>query len=197
MGSVIAMLGLVLAAPAMLNREFPRELRKEAGNPMYNHYRCQDDRWIAMAHAQPNRYWPKVCAALGLEELIEDPRFSTIEARGKKAKELVSIFDEKFATKPRHEWLRILGEAGCICTPVQTPTEVCNDIQAMANEYLIYTTHPEHGKMKMVGFPWQFSDTPASCRLPAPGLGQHSEEILTDLGYSTSEIAGLREEQVI
>lgn len=197
MGSVIAMLGLVLAAPAILDREFPREVRAEAGNPMYNHYRCQDDRWIAIAHAQPNRYWPKVCAALGLDELLEDPRFATIEARGKNAKELVSLFDKRFATKPRHEWLKLLGETGCICTSVQTPTEVCHDPQALANEYLIYTDHPEHGRTKMVGFPWKFSDTPASCRLPAPELGQHTEQILADLGYNALEVANLREAQAI
>ncbi len=111
------MLGLVLAAPAILDREFPREVRAEAGNPMYNHYRCQDDRWIAIAHAQPNRYWPKVCAALGLDQLVEDPRFGTIEARGKNAKELVSLFDKRFATKPRHEWLKLFGEGAAFAPP--------------------------------------------------------------------------------
>jgi CoA:oxalate CoA-transferase len=197
MGSVIATLGLIMAAPAILNTEFPREVRAEAGNPIYNHYRCQDDQWIAVAHLQPDRYWPKVCGALGLDELIEDPRFCTIEARGKNSKELVSIFDGMFATKPRHEWLKVLNEADCICTPVQTPKEVSNDPQALANNYFVYTEHPEYGTTKMVGFPWDFSDTPASCRLPAPELGQHTDEILSDLGYSPLEKANLREEGVI
>lgn len=197
MGSVIASLGLIMAAPAILGSEFPREVRAEAGNPIYNHYRCQDNQWVAIAHLQPDRYWPNVCKALGLEELIEDRRFNTIEVRSKNSKELVALFDEKFSTRSREEWLILLSKAGCICTPVQTPIEVSNDRQALANDYFVYTDHPEHGKTKMVGFPWAFSDTPASCRLPAPELGQHTEQILSDLGYNAMEIAELREKKVI
>ena len=132
-----------------------------------------------------------------MEKLIEDRRFNNIEARSRNAKELVALFDERFSTRPREEWLILLEQAGCICTPVQTPKEVSNDRQALANDYFVYTDHPEHGKTKMVGFPWSFSDTPASCRLPAPELGQHTEQILSDLGYNAMKIAELREKKVI
>ncbi len=197
MGSVIASLGLIMAAPAVLGQEFPREVRAEAGNPIYNHYRCQDDKWIAIAHLQPERYWPKVCRALGLEELETDPRFSEFEARSAHAKELIAIFDEHFATRPRHEWLSILQTEGCIATPIQTPTEVSNDPQAIANDYFVYTDHKVHGKTKMVGFPWDFSDTPASCRRDAPDFGQHTDEVLRELGYSEEDISHMRTEGVI
>jgi crotonobetainyl-CoA:carnitine CoA-transferase CaiB-like acyl-CoA transferase len=197
MGSVIATLGLTMAAPAILGSEFPREVRAEAGNPIYNHYRCQDDQWIAIAHLQPDRYWPKVFQALGLENLTEDSGFNSIEARSRNSKELIALLDERFAAKARDEWLVSLNEAGCICTPVQTPKEVTEDPQALANSYFVYADHPEHGKTKMVGFPWQFSETPASCRLPAPELGQHTAEILSELGYDALEISELREKEVI
>ena len=81
MGSVIAALGLVMSAPAILGREFPREVRASAGNPIYNHYSCRDGKWIAIAHLQPDRYWPKVCEALEILHLQDDSRFATIEAR--------------------------------------------------------------------------------------------------------------------
>lgn len=197
MGSVIASLGLIMAAPAIMGHEFPREIRGQAGNPIYNHYRCQDGKWIAVAHLQPDRYWPKVCKALDLEELARDHRFGTIEARSKNAGELVAIIDERFATRPRDHWLDLLRQEGCICTPVQTPSEVVNDPQALANNYLVEVNHPVHGKTKMVGFPWDFSATPASCRRAAPELGQHTEEILQGLGYPASEISKMREEGVI
>lgn len=197
MGSVIATLGLIMAAPAILGREFPREVRARAGNALYSHYRCQDDRWIALAHLQPDRYWPKVCKALGLESTEHDPRFNTIEARSANAGELVALFDERFASRERDEWLEILRREGCICTPIQTPMEVSNDAQAIANNYFVHMDHSVHGRTKMVGFPWDFSETPASCRREAPELGQHTEEVLQELGYTGAEIAGLREENVI
>ncbi len=197
MGSLIAMLGFIMAAPAIMGQEFPREIRQQAGNPIYNHYRCKDDKWIAIAHLQPERYWPKVCAALGVENLVNDPRFDTVEARSKNARALVENFDEKFATKPRNEWLEILSRAGCICTPIQTPTEVVNDPQARANDYFITMNDPTAGQLNMVGFPWDFSSTPASCRRTAPEFGQHTNEILVELGYRTDEIEAMKQGGVI
>jgi CoA:oxalate CoA-transferase len=196
MGSIIAMLGFILAAPAILGQEFPREIRALAGNPLYNHYRCKDDQWIAIAHLDPDRYWPKICKALGCEELEHDPRFNSIEARGKNAKELVATLDQCFSTKTRDEWVSILSKEGCIFTLIQTPLQVTNDPQALANNYFIEPEHPEWGKIKMTGFPWDFSETPASWRRPAPGFGQHTEEILSGLGYTREEIARLKEEGV-
>jgi crotonobetainyl-CoA:carnitine CoA-transferase CaiB-like acyl-CoA transferase len=196
MGSIIAMLGFILAAPAILGQEFPREVRALAGNPLYNHYRCKDDQWIAIAHLDPDRYWPKICKAFGCEKLEHDPRFNSIEARGKNAKELVATLDRCFAAKTRDEWVSILNKEGCIFTLIQTPLQVTNDPQALANNYFIEPEHPEWGKIKMTGFPWDFSDTPASWRRPAPGFGQHTEEILLGLGYAKEEIARLKEEGV-
>lgn len=197
MGSMIGALGFIMAAPAILGQEFPREIRAQAGNPVYNHYRCKDDKWIAIAHLDPDRYWPKVCNALDIEELEHDPRFNSIEARGQNARELIRILDEKFASKTRQEWFSILAEEGCIFTPIQSPTEVTNDPQALANEYFIEVDHPEWGRIKMTGFPWNFSETPAAWRKKAPDFGQHNEEILAELGYSTDEIQQLKESGVV
>jgi crotonobetainyl-CoA:carnitine CoA-transferase CaiB-like acyl-CoA transferase len=197
MGSLTAMLAFIMAAPAMLGQEFPREIRAAAGNPLYNHYRCQDDRWIAIAHLDPNRYWPNLTRALGIEELQNDPRFNSIETRSKNARELVGVLDERFATKTREAWTHILQQEGCIFTPIQTPLEVSNDPQALANDYFVNVQHPAWGKIKMAGFPWNFSDTPASWRCEAPGFGQHTKEILLELGYTEDVIANLQNEGII
>jgi len=197
MGSLIATLGLVMAAPAVLGQEFPRGVRAEAGNPIYNHYRCQDGKWLAIAHLQPDRYWPNVCRALGIQGLEHDPRYNSIEARSRNARELIAILDEKFATMPRDAWLSLLKREGCISTPVQSPLEVSNDPQALANDYFIYAEHPVWGRTKLVGFPWSFSETPASWRREAPEFGQHTEEILLETGYTWDDIAELKAEAVI
>jgi len=197
MGSLMCMESLVLSAPAILGQEFPREVRAQAGNPIYNHYRAKDDKWFILAHLQPDKYWPKACRALGMPELEHDPRFSSIEARGENAKELIAIMDAKFATKTRDQWFEIFKREGLIHAPIQTPTEVINDPQSLANNYVVWFDHPVLGKTKMVGFPWDFSQTPASIRREAPELGQHTEEILLELGYTWDDITQLKTEEVI
>jgi len=197
MGSLITMLGFIMAAPAILGQEFPREIRALAGNPLYNHYRSKDDKWIAIAHLDPDRYWLKICKAVGIEELQLNPKFNSVEARAQNARELVAILDERFATKNRDEWMKVLNDEGCIFTPIQTPLEVTNDPQAFANNYFIDVHHPIWGKIKMTGFPWDFSETPASWQREAPAFGQHSEEILLELGYTRNDIAHLKEKGVI
>jgi len=197
MGSLMCMESLILSAPAILGQEFPREIRAEAGNPLYNHYKAKDDKWFAIAHLQPDRYWPNVCLALGMPELEHDPRFNSIEARGDHAKELIAIMDKKFSTKTRDEWFEVFKKEGLIYTPIQTPTEVINDPQAIANNYVVWFDHPVLGRTKMVGFPWDFSETPASIRREPPEFGQHTEEILLELGYTWDDITKLKDEKVI
>jgi CoA:oxalate CoA-transferase len=193
MGSIIALTGLIMDAPAQLGQEYPRDSRAANGNPLYNHYRCRDEKWIAVAHLQPDRYWPAFCRAMEVAHLEHDPRFNSIETRGAHSGELIRILDEKFASKSRDEWMRQLKESGCICTPVQSPIEVCQDPQALANRYFIDVDHPVFGKLREVGFPWDFSQTPASWRRGAPKLGEHTAEILKEAGYSDEEIRHLKE----
>ncbi len=197
MSGLIAMERLVLSAPAILGQEYARWVRAEAANPIYNHYKCKGDKWIVIAHLQPDRYWPNVCRALGHEELEHDSRFSSVEARRTNAKQLVSILDERILSKTRDEWAEIFNECNVIWAPIQTPTEVVNDPQALANEYIVWVDDPVWGRTKQVGFPWMFSETPASVRRVAPELGEHTEEILLDLGYNWDDIIELRQNGII
>ena len=197
MGSVVAMLGHLISGTAMLKQEFPRFVRTNMGNAMYNHYCCKDGKWLAIAHLDPDRWWPKVCGALGLEKLINDPKYSTFAARSDNRKELVVLFDEAFASKTRDEWMKILDAHGCIFTPIQSIPEVVEDPQLLANNYVIDINHPTYGQTKTMGFPWDLSDTPASWRRRAPRLGEHTEEVLLEIGYSQEELAKLRDEGAI
>ena len=179
--------------------EMPRRDRTKMGNPLWNYYKCEDGKWIALAMLAADRYWSSFCKALGIEELEHDARFSDIEIRSQlqNSETLIRILDGIFITKPQNEWLRILREHKLICGRIQTISDLLSDPQVLENEYIIDYEHPVYGQIKTVGFPWNFSVTPASLRLPAPQLGQHTEEILLELGYSWDDIGNLREQEVI
>ena len=111
LGSMMALQGLNVVARTIMGKEFPRNTRANAYNPLWNHYRCADDKWISLAMLQPDRYWKDFCEVIGKPELIEDPRFAEVKTRGKNSAALVAIFDEVFATRPRDEWMRVLKGA--------------------------------------------------------------------------------------
>jgi len=175
-----------------------RIARKSAGNPLWNHYKCGDDKWIALAHLSPDKFWPLLCRAMGLEELEKDPRFDSMDKRMKSCQELIAILDKRFATKPRDEWVKIFKKHGIIFSPVNNTLDLTQDPQVLANDYVTVFDHPVFGPIKTVGFPIGLSKTPLSIRREAPEFGQHTEEILTELlGYSWDDVARLKDEQVI
>jgi crotonobetainyl-CoA:carnitine CoA-transferase CaiB-like acyl-CoA transferase len=128
---------------------------------------------------------------------VKDPRFDSVEKRTENAGELIAIMDATFATKTREAWINILQAEDCICTPVQSPYEVSNDPQALANNYFINIDHPDWGRTKLVGFPWWFSETPASWQRKAPGFGEHTEEIMKESGFSPDEIKNYKKRGII
>jgi crotonobetainyl-CoA:carnitine CoA-transferase CaiB-like acyl-CoA transferase len=199
LGSMTWLQGLSVAARTMLGFSIPRQPRASAMNPLWNHYRCSDDRWLALAMLQPDRYWADFCRAIGADEAATDPRFRTMKDRTENAAETVALLDRIFATKTRAEWIEILRAGGdFIFTIVNSVDDLQDDPQVVANRYVDDFDHPAHGQVKVVGIPVELSETPGSIRQPAPQFGQHTEEILTELlGYSWEEVARLREAEVI
>jgi crotonobetainyl-CoA:carnitine CoA-transferase CaiB-like acyl-CoA transferase len=179
-------------------RARPRQSRAGAPNPLVNHYRCKDDKWVLLAHFQSDRYWPALCKAIGSPELEEDARFSDIAQRRQNAGELVAILDDLFATKTRDEWMPILESADLVVSPILDYQEVVNDPQVMENDFLPEFDHPALGKIRETGIPIEFSETPGAIREPAPQLGQHTEEVLVDLlGYSWADVGRLQDSGTI
>lgn len=199
LGSMMALQGLNLACRLTLGKEFKRFYRTKAVNPLWNHYKCQDGKWICLAMPQADRYWSDFCKALGLQELEHDPRFANMRVRGKNAEALIAILDRVFATKPRDEWMRILKASGdFIYTVVNSINDLPDDPQMIANEYIVDYDHPAWGPIKVVGSPLILSKTPADPRGAAPEFGEHTEQVLIDLlGYSWDEVARLKEAHVI
>ena len=199
LGSMAWLQGLGLSARLMLGRALPRQPRRFATNPLWNHYRCGDGLWLALSMLQPDRYWERFCAVLEIPEAAADARFKSMLDRMMNAGECIALLDEVFARRPRAEWLRRLAEGGdFIYSIINAVDDLPDDPQMQANGYVTAFEHPAFGPTQVVGLPVRLSDTPGSIRLPAPEFGQHTEAILTEvLGYSWEEIGRLREAEVI
>ena len=172
--------------------------RTDAYNPLANYYKCADGRWMMLANFQADRYWSSFASALGLDDLIDDPRFADTISRGENRHELIPILDRIFARKTYNEWADILERSGdFIFSPVQTLTELPDDPQVVANDYITEVEHPDLGLVKLANHPVNYSQTPHSIRSVAPELGQHTEEVILELGYTWEDIARLQDGGVI
>ena len=122
-----------------------------------------------------------------------------MRSRGQNAETVVAILDEIFGSKPRDDWMRILreDEGDFIFTLVNSVDDLPDDPQVRANDYVVDYEHPQYGTIQMLGMPVRLSETPGSIREPAPEFGQHTEEILLDLGYDWDAINDLRKREVI
>jgi crotonobetainyl-CoA:carnitine CoA-transferase CaiB-like acyl-CoA transferase len=179
-------------------QEVPRHQRSHT-YPLRNHYRCQDGKWISIGFpGHWEHMWPSFCQALEQPELQNNPKFNTLEKRFDNSEELISILDRIFVTKPRDKWLEIFAPYDLISCAVNTSLDLERDTQVIENDYIVDFDDPELGKVKIPGFPIQFSQTSAKTRTFAPSLGEHTMEILRSIGeYTDKEIARLKEEGVI
>jgi crotonobetainyl-CoA:carnitine CoA-transferase CaiB-like acyl-CoA transferase len=166
-------------------------------NPIRNHYPTKDNRWIMLGMTNSQLYWPIFCRTMARPELENDPKFATHEARGKNGPELVAIIDGVFRSKIFAEWTAILKETKLIWAPVVTPLEATKDEQALANEVFVECPNAERGPMRLLNNPIKLSQTPAEFTMKAPGLGEHTREVLQGLGYTEEAIEDLKKAGVI
>ena len=201
LGSQAWLGSVVLQHYLFYSEAFPavsRVSRKEAGNPLWSVYECQDGKWICLAMLGADPYWPDFCKVMGIEHLEKDPKFEDQFKRAENSAELIDILDERFASKTREEWVKRLNERELIWAPVNDYADLAADPQMGANDYIVDFDHPAHGLVKLVGIPVKLSKTPGQIRMPAPEFGQHTEEVLMEIGgYSWEDIARLREGEVI
>jgi len=144
-----------------------------------------------------DQLWEKFCKTVGLEKVMDHPKFATNAKRVENREEIVKIIGDLVATRDGEEWLKILTDAGIPCGPIYTVDKIFADPQVLHRQMLKELDHPKAGKIKVTGIPVKLSDTPGEVKTAPPGLGQHTDEILTELGYSGQEVEKLRQEKVI
>lgn len=135
--------------------------------------------------------------AIGLDRLMEDPRYDTNGKRFARRGELTKLINEHMCGDTQEAWIARLNAAGVPCGRVQTLEETFSDPQVVAQEMVIDVEQPGHGTVRMTGFPVKLSRTPCRVRLPAPELGGHTREVLAACGYTASEIAALEERGIV
>ena len=144
-----------------------------------------------------DREWTGLCRALARPEWLDDERVTTPALRDQNINDRLSLTQEVLKTRPTAAWLTRLEEAGVPCAPVLTRNELLEHPQIQASDILIESDHPDAGRLRQARAAARFSETPTSIRHGAPQLGAHTDDVLAEAGLSATEIAALREAQIV
>ena len=167
--------------------------RKGAINPLSNFFRTGDGRWLVLLTRRGGADWTELVRRLGRPDIAEDERFANGKARRQNGEALVEALDSTFAALSFDQAAEALDACDFVWAPVQTAAEVAADPQAEAAGCFIEMDDGKGGVVRLPATPARFPGRPEPVRAPAPTLGQHTDEVLTGLGYSAGEIAALKD----
>jgi crotonobetainyl-CoA:carnitine CoA-transferase CaiB-like acyl-CoA transferase len=167
--------------------EIPTFDRDSLPNPLVGTYPTKDGRFVILVLLQADRYWPGLCAHIERPDLLEDPRFKDAAARFEHRRECIEVLRDVFRTRTYDEWRERLQTLEGVWAPLQTTLEVHDDPQALANGYLEPITAGSGEQFVLPANPVQFDQTPPTVR-GAPDHGEHTDEVLLELGLTYDEI---------
>ncbi|MFM7735890.1 MAG: CaiB/BaiF CoA transferase family protein, partial [Alphaproteobacteria bacterium] len=156
--------------------------RRDTPNPITNGYRAGCGRWFWLIGLEADRHWPDVCRAIERPDLVSDPFTVDIVARRKNAPAVVALLEQAFAARPLDEWAGIFDREGVWWAPVQDCDDIARDPQVRAAGGVV-PFEPEAGLPEQLATPIDFRGTPATAATTAPEAGQHTEEVLLELGF--------------
>ncbi len=191
----VSLLGtqIALQAPEILHylhfgEQHVREFR---ASPTVGHFECSDGKWVMIVGID-QKFWPRIARALGLEPLVDDPKFARGFARWQNREELQRAMEASFIALTSAEALDRLREQDVPASVVHDYAALAAQEQPWANGYLTKQDHPVFGEQRVVGMHIQFSDTPGCVGGGAPDLGAHTDAVLAEAGISVEEAAALR-----
>jgi len=181
----------VLAAGLFGFSRMPRGDRTMMPNPLVNNYKTKDDRFMSLIMLESDRFWADLVTKIGHPELADDPRFVDSVARAQNCQECCVTLDGIFATRTLEEWKPIMNEVDGVWAPVQTAAELLVDPQVVANGYIREVTSTGGTTFRMVASPLQFDEQPPDLTR-APDHGEHTDEVLEELGLEMDAILDLK-----
>jgi crotonobetainyl-CoA:carnitine CoA-transferase CaiB-like acyl-CoA transferase len=181
----------VVAAPFGVTQ--PYITTRNPLNPIVNTYRTQDDRWICLCLLQADRWWVDFCEHLGHPELTSDPLFETSRARSENLTACIEVLDGIFASRTFEDWRARLDTMDGVWAPLLSAAEVVEDPQALLNGIVTPVSMPEGQSYLGSASPGQFDERPVGELTGAPEHGQHTEEVLLEMGLDWGRIAELKD----
>lgn len=179
-----------LVQAALCGAVFPeRKPRENASNALATFYQCRDGQWLILSIHNEDRLWPELVACLERPDLASDARFATKPDRLANARALIGELDAAFAQRDRDDWRARLNARGILFEIVARTTDVPDDPQALQNDILVPFADSD---LKTVNSPFWIRGEPKVQPRMAPSLGQHTDDVLGEIGYDREEIARLR-----
>jgi len=165
-------------------------------NPLVRLYETRDDRWLCLCFLQ-DRWFADLARRIGRADLAKDPRFRDERAKQENADALIAELDAEFAKRTLAEWNDVLRGAEGVWAPLQSPPEVLADEQALVNGFVTEVTGKDGDSYLAGATPGQFDERPVGALAASPAYGQHTDEVMRELGRTPAEIASLRAQDVI
>lgn len=162
-----------------------------AGNPLTGAYRTSDDRWVQFSMLQPTRFWNEFVTLIGLEHLVDDPRFATMDGITENAAEIGSWFAEAIRARRYEEWNEIFQKLSGPWAPVQNSWELGHDEALVANGRIVDIVDADGQAQKLVANPVKFDNAPVQM-FRGPQFAEHTDEILQELGIDDEGLIGLK-----
>jgi crotonobetainyl-CoA:carnitine CoA-transferase CaiB-like acyl-CoA transferase len=161
----------------------------------YQAFRATDG-WLTIGATTPPN-WKALCEALGLQDLLEDERYASASLRHHNREALASMIESITSTQPTVHWLRVLGEVGVPCAPIEDFGQVFTDPHLLARNYYWDAPHRTAGPVRQLGSPMRFSRTAVRRDSAGPLLGEDSAQLLAELGYGPAEVRDLIDRRVV